>query len=188
MLAAVVACGTAVPLPGQASLILALDLPELVAQSDWVTVGEIVSVSAAWDKAHQRIWTTVQVYVAESWKGDTPADNTLTIIQPGGTVGDIELRVHGMPTFNPGERAVLFLRGDRTTATATAVGMTQGKRPLRFDPSGRRWWVDPGDGSGLVSLDPRGRAVAAPTQAPVVLEAFRRKIKDIAAPGDRRGR
>ena len=66
------------------------------------------------------------------------------MVQPGGSVGDIEMRVLGLRSLRAGDRAVLFLGpGD----PAWTVGLGQGQRPLRFDAAQRRWMVDPGDRS-----------------------------------------
>src|SRR4051794_33157393 len=71
------------------SLVLAMDLPALTTKADRIVVGEIVSVKSAWDKAHERILSTVEVKVAEAWKGAMPGDGRLVIVQPGGTADGI---------------------------------------------------------------------------------------------------
>src|SRR5262245_20546351 len=88
----------------EASLVLAMELPELTASADRIVIGEVTSVSSAWNDAHTTIYTTVEMVVAESWKGNMPADRRVTIVQPGGSVGDIEMKVHGLPGFEVGER------------------------------------------------------------------------------------
>ncbi|MHB9002953.1 MAG: cell wall-binding repeat-containing protein [Coriobacteriia bacterium] len=51
--------------------------------------------------------TDIRVNVTRVYKGSRHTDFTLT--QPGGTVGDVTLRVPELPDFTPGERAILFL-------------------------------------------------------------------------------
>jgi hypothetical protein len=161
--------------PAAASMVLAMDLQALTRDADRVVVGEVTKVSSAWDKKHERILTTVEVRVAEMWKGEMPSDGRVTIVQPGGVADGIEMRVHGMPAFVPGERAVLFLRG-AAAQTAAVVGMGQGKRGVAFDPARKRWMVDGGDRSAAVNVDLQGRTHAAAPEVPLPLEELRKRV------------
>jgi hypothetical protein len=166
--------------PARASLVLALDLTALTARADHVVVGEVLSVTSSWDAAHKRIFSRIEVQVAETWKGEAPATRRVVIVQPGGTVDDIEMRVHGMARFAPGDRAVLFLRGSLTQAAL--VGLGQGMRPLRYDAQALRWLVDAGDRSAAVLLDGQGRTRAAPVEPTLPLADMRKKILELARP------
>ena len=85
--------------PARASLVLALDLPTLVTRADHVAVVEVASVKSDWDANHEQILSTIDLVVVESWKGgDAPASH-ITVVQPGGTVGDMTQIVHGMTRF-----------------------------------------------------------------------------------------
>jgi hypothetical protein len=138
---------TAPARPARGSIMIALDLPELVRQSEHIAVVEVGQVQAAWDPRHERIYSTIELKVIESWKSATgaavPPPAHLTVVQPGGTVGDITMTVTGLGTFMPGERSLVFLRGP--SQSAQVVGMTQGKRPLRYETVSRRWLVTPPD-------------------------------------------
>jgi hypothetical protein len=166
--------------PARASLVLALDLPALMARAEHVVVGEVLSVQCAWDAGHKKIYSIIEIQVAETWKGEAPADGRVVIKQPGGTVGDMEMHVHGMPHFTPGDRAVLFLRG--TVAQAAVVGLGQGMRPLRFDTLARKWMVEAGDRSAAVLLDGHGRTLPAPPEPSLSLESLRLKVRELARP------
>ena len=145
------------------TLIVALDLPAMVQRADRIAVVDVVSVQAAWNARHDRITTAVQLQVVDGWKGGLPPGTRLTVLQPGGTVGDITTTVDGMPRFAPGERTLLFLHGppDR----ATVVGLTQGKRPLHRDPTSGRWMVRGPDRAGADFVRPRPTPPAAPEPA-----------------------
>jgi hypothetical protein len=88
-----------------------------------------------------------------------------------------------MPRFVPGERTLVFLHGppDR----ATVVGLTQGKRPLRRDPTSGRWMVRGPDraGADFIRLRPATPAPAAPVvdsrERP--LEELRAQVQALAA-------
>jgi hypothetical protein len=148
----------------RASILMALELPEMVRQAEHIAVVEVTSVGAAWDERHERIYSTVELKVVESWKAGNPmagvpADR-LTVVQPGGTVGDISMTVTGLSTFVPGERTLVFLRGPANRAQV--VGMTQGKRPVRFEAASKRWMVAPPDLRSATLVKPPATGVVAP--------------------------
>jgi hypothetical protein len=167
-LAALLAVGA----PARASLVLALDLPQLTARAERVVVAEVLSVSARWDSEHRSIYSTVELAVAERWKGDAGAH--LTVVQLGGEVDGVTMRVHGLPAFTAGERAVLFLQGP--AVAAQLVGLGQGKRIVRFD--GRRWMAEPGDRSAAVRLE-GGRVLPAPSEATLSLDELRDRVRGL---------
>ena len=161
--------------PARASMVLAMDLGELTQRAERIVVGEVTAVRSAWDSKRKRILTTVELRVAEAWKGQMPGDGRITIVQPGGVADGIEMRVHGMPSFTAGERAVLFLRGP-ASQPQSVVGMGQGKRGMRFDSASKRWMVDGGDRSAAVNLDLKGRPHAAAPDQPLPLDELRRRV------------
>jgi hypothetical protein len=161
--------------PSVASLVLAMDLGQLTQQSQRVVVGEVTSVRSAWDAKHQRILSTIEIRVSEAWKGQMPSGGVLTIVQPGGVADGIEMKVHGMPVFTPGERAVLFLRGE-ASQPISVVGMGQGKRGLHFDAASKRWMVDGGDRSAAVNIDLQGHTHSAAPEATLPLDELRRRV------------
>ncbi len=134
------------PHGARASIIMALDLPTLVQEADHIAVVEVASVHTAWDERHERIYSTIDLTVIENWKapaGTPVPPQHLTIVQAGGTVGDITMTVTGMGSFVAGERSLVFLRGPANRAQV--VGMTQGKRPVRYESVSRNWLVAPPD-------------------------------------------
>lgn len=159
--------------PAGASLVLAMDVGDLTQHADHITVADVVAVRSAWDDKHQKIYTTVDLNVVESWKGGALPASRMTIVQPGGTVGDVTMVVFGLSRFVPGERALLFLRG--TPVRAGVVGMAQGKRPLRRDGTTGRWIVDGPDRSGVELMSPP----TAPRTIPIDYHA--RPLDDLRA-------
>ena len=135
----------------RASLLRAMSLGELTHSADRIVVGTVLSVDASWDVQHRRILSTIEVNVEENWKGLTAASQRITIVQPGGSVGELEMTVHGMPAFSAGERAVLFLQGQRRFQV---VGMGQGKRTLSWDGASNRWLAESPDTEGVVEVGP----------------------------------
>jgi hypothetical protein len=176
---AVVGLAAAVWLSGhaRASIMVALELPDLVQQADHIAVVDVRSVRSEWDAKHERIYSTIELGVVDLWKSSPPspaggagattptaAPTTLTIVQPGGTVGDISMVVMGMSRFVPGTRSLVFLRGQ--AAHAQVVGMSQGLHPLTFESTTRRWTVAP-SALGDVKLVPRA---AAPVRPPTTTQ------------------
>ena len=145
----------------RASIVMALDLPDLVQQADQIALVDVVSQHADWDTKHQRILSTIELDVVERWKGDGAPSNRITVVQPGGTVGDLTMTVTGLSTFTVGERALVFLRGNATAAHV--VGMGQGKRRVRFEAATNRWLVHAPDLRNATLVKPR---VATPAAGP----------------------
>jgi hypothetical protein len=159
----------------QASLLRLMSLPELVATADQIVVARVVSSSAAWDASHRKIVSTFAVDVDERWKGS--GEKHLVIVQPGGTVGDIEMTVYGMPSFVQGERSLLFLQD---TSRLQVVGMAQGKRPLHWDVASEQWLVGPADNSHSVELGPNAKLRHAGSRAPARLTDLRQQVMALA--------
>src|SRR5262249_47724325 len=87
------ALGLGAAAPAGASIVIALDLPSMVARADHVAVVDVVSVKSAWDARRERILTTIDLAVVETWKGPAAPASHFTLVQPGGTVGDTEMVV-----------------------------------------------------------------------------------------------
>lgn len=176
---------TLAPRPAAASLVEAMDLAALTTAARRIVVGEVLSVSSAWDAERKRIYTTTVVRVAESWKGPGAPGTQLKVVQLGGSVGDIEMRVHGLSSFEVGERAVLFLGlppgGDPATAGHYLVGLGQGKRPLRFDAPARRWLVDGGDRSAAFVRGVRGEIQPAASEPALPLDELRTRVRKLVS-------
>jgi hypothetical protein len=167
----------------RASLIIALDTPAMVERADAIAVVDVASVSAAWDDKHERILTTIDLAIVDVWKGPMTPATHVKIVQPGGTVGDLQMTVFGMSRFSPGERALVFLRG--TAEAANVVGMAQGKRSLSREAATGRWMVSAPDKAGASFVVPNARANAAAGKAPIFetrvrpLEELRAEIRSL---------
>ncbi len=147
-------------------------LDQLVTSASQIVVGEVVSKNAAWDPSHRRIFSTIEIKTEECWKGS--AREIVTIVQPGGTVGEIEMTVHGMPSFTVGERVLLFLRGQ---TKFQVVGMSEGKRPLSWDADGKQWLVESPSVADVVEVDGDGRLRHAAPVAKVHLDSMREQVR-----------
>jgi len=168
-----------VPWSAVASLVQAMDLAELTAGADRIVVAQVVSTNSEWDSSGRNIHTRIEIKVAETWKGSVAVGQRMIIVQPGGSVGDIEMHVHGMPSFAPGEKAVLFLAGQ---GAPRVVGMSQGKRPLRWDGTAKRWVAEAAEYSAVVRRDSQGRLQPATPEPAMELDELRQRVRALVRP------
>jgi len=168
-----------VPSLAAGSLVQALDLAELTARAERIVVAQVLSSKSDWDSAHRTIHTRIEIEVDEAWKGAVAPGEHIVIVQPGGSVGNIEMRVHGMPGFAIGEKAVLFLAGQ---AAARVVGMSQGKRSVRWDGTAKRWVAESPEHSAVVRRDSLGQLRPVPAEPAVGLDELREQVRALVRP------
>ena len=82
-------------------------LDDLAAKAQLVLQGTVLSKSCQQDDAG-RIYTKVELQVAEVWKG-TLATNRCTVVHGGGILGDRKAVVSGQADYQIGEEVVVFL-------------------------------------------------------------------------------
>lgn len=149
----------------RASVVLALDLAELVAQADHVVVVTAVSEHSRWSRTGHQIVTDVELRAEEALKGPARAGQMLVATRLGGTLGDVALQVPGEARLAAGQRALVFLHA--SSGELRFVGMAQGV--LALSGSGSDTMAMPaGGGMALVeraedgSLVPGAPALARP--------------------------
>lgn len=140
--------------PATASTILKLSPAELAAGSDRIVEAEVVAIAGRWSADHRGLETVVTLRALAD-------DEPLTIVQPGGTVGDATELVFGMPVYRVGDRARYHLahnpptlRADDGAETWRVYGWAQGVWPARLVDGVRRF--APGDptGADLATIHP----------------------------------
>lgn len=115
-----------------ATTVVKLDFDQLVAASDVIIVGHIATVKAF--EQNGRVFTRVEVRVDETLKGAVAGK--LEIVHIGGRTDDLVTRVHGMPSFEVGEHALLFLEQPRSVKHFVVTGLAQGKIALEKSNEG----------------------------------------------------
>ena len=151
-----------------------LAVSELAGKADLIVEGRVLGKVSLRDDA-SRIYTKVQIQVSEVWKGSPPASSTsnlLTIVQGGGTVGDVREEVSGQVQYDLGEEVVAFLvinpRGEPVT-----IGLAQGKFHV---------WRDRQTGGKFANNlfhgepEPDGGA-ASPLRHPLSLNEFKQQVQ-----------
>lgn len=87
-------------------------IESLSQQSETIIYGTVESVSAeAVDGKAGEIYTFVTLSVNQYLKG-SPGESFIILCYPGGIVGDIGLWVEDTPTFEVGEKCVVFIQKD----------------------------------------------------------------------------
>lgn len=97
---------------------------DLAQQADVIVVGTITALTSAWGET-QHIVTQIQLSVDDVLKGYI-RERHVTVIQAGGLVGDVQLRIDGTPEFTVGEKVLLFLTKTKDGGL-TVLHMYQGK-------------------------------------------------------------
>ena len=81
---------------------------DLSGNSSNIVQGQVLSTKAAWNDEHTFIFTRVDLKISQQFKGRT--ESGITVMAPGGEVGEMGLKVEHAPTFEVGEEVILFLR------------------------------------------------------------------------------
>lgn len=162
----------------RASLVEALDLPTLVAESDQVVVARVLALDSHFDE-HGQIVTDVTMQVEESVKGPLAPGAAVTVRRKGGTVGDIGMRVSGEPSFTVGETVVLFAARS-TGGVLRPVGMSQGALRV-FEKDGARWARGANGGVSTVKRNKSGKLehAAGPLPTPRRLDELLGELRSL---------
>ena len=157
--------------PAWSSLVVRMNLDELVAESDSVVEGTVEAVYSQWDTDRRLVFTYASVRVDDPLKGQRR--RALLIRQLGGRVGSLRMTVAGMPEFAAGERVIVFLK-DSGNGTYHVVGMNQGRYAITGDFAVSNL-------SGVDLLDPKAGVVSGASLATrVEVEEFKQRIRELA--------
>lgn len=170
--------------PAGASTFVAMSEKELVAASDAVVRGQVVSVESFWNDHHTLIISEAVFEVESAIVGAAP--RYVTLRTAGGTVDGYTVEAIGFPAFRAGDRALLFLERD----DQKPLGRAQAKRSaesyrIAGYQLGQYRIVNDGDGEiavptanpGLRFLRKDGQPAAPQRVRP--LAAFEEEIRQI---------
>lgn len=167
--------------PVKASIVQALDLRELVAESDRIVIGRVV-FAESFQRRSGSIVTVYRFQVERELLSNAPSpeEEPEVLIQVmGGMVGHIGMRVEGEPRFTEGERALLFIQEGRNLAFRP-VGMAQGVLRIRMQ-QGREMVSQGREGLLLVrrGADGRFRKSSGAITGEERLNAVVERVRDI---------
>ena len=122
-----VGCGLEAETPNQPSrsswgLVEKLTIDELAVRADSILIGEVTD-STYYQEGEGNIYTQVTLSVEQTIKGETEEEVVIRVA--GGEVDGQTLWVEDAPSFQSGERAVVFL--NKGGASFAVVGGFQGK-------------------------------------------------------------
>ena len=115
----------------QASTVEKLSLDRLVGEADLIVRGRVDEVKSRRASDRRIMTTVVTITIERQFKG--PKVSSVTIEQPGGSLGDVTLGVPGLPEFTTDEDVILFLKRQRGGAFKI-VGGNQGKFTAKTQP------------------------------------------------------
>ena len=139
---------------------LAINDQELVATSENIVRGNVLSSEAKWVDGGKFIYTFTKLIVEDNISGTYKKGDTVTIVTPGGydPVKDLGMRVSHQAEFNNGDDAVVFLvkaEGEMDAIDYRFLkndpslpqnimrvnGYFQGKRKIYTDPKTKRLMI-----------------------------------------------
>lgn len=159
------------PLSAEATISRAIDFEQKVEDAASIVIGKCIGQQSRWNETREWILTYSTFAVEKTLKGQ-PAQQ-ITIVTPGGTVGNVSQDVIGVPKFREGEENVVFVRNSQ--AGPTVAFLEQGAYRLREDERGDRI-VEPSVSAAVLVDTGRGTAVAP--EAPRALREFEGAVRD----------
>ena len=161
----------AVPL--SASQFVELSFDQVANESNLIVRGTVESTFAAWDDAHEVIFTYATVRV-NRYFGDATGPETLVVREVGGTVDGYTQEAIGFPVIRSGEDVVFMLSRWEDSPDYRIHAFNQGKYLVRNRGGVDYLYADPikqGE-SRMESLDRPVRSHADPT-VPIPLMSVR---------------
>ena len=158
------------PLTAEATIARAVKFDDKVEKAAAIVVGKCVSQESHWDPARNWILTYSTFQVEKTLKG-APVQQ-VTVVTPGGTVGNVAQDVVGVPKFRQGEDHVVFVRNSQ--AGPAVLFLEQGA--YRVVSEGNERMVRPLVSSAVLVDTQRGIAVAP--ERPRSLREFEGTVRD----------
>jgi hypothetical protein len=126
----------------------------LADQADIVVEGKVLSKTTLRDESG-RIYTRIEIDVADVWKGAIPG-SPLEVVHGGGVLGEKRSSVSGQAEFELGESLVVFLARN-ARGEAVTIGLAQGKFHVWQDEkTGAKFAVNPFHGAGKLAAQRMG--------------------------------
>ena len=102
-------------------------------KSDIILTGKVTQQTSSWNENKTRIYTHATIQVDDYIKGNN-GRNSVSVIYPGGEVGDIGEMYSHMPRFKKNEEVLLFLKKDTKNTSFKVVNGEDGKISVTTDP------------------------------------------------------
>jgi hypothetical protein len=152
----------------RASTFLYVSQEELAAQAQAVVQGRVVEVHSFWNRQGTAILTEAEVEVEDTLLGRERSH--VRLITFGGEVGGYVIEAHGFPTFEKGQRLLVFLEPARAGEDGAhrVLGYRQGQFEIRTNKRGQEIAVPMWEAAEQVRILKRdGTEAAAPRAVPL---------------------
>jgi hypothetical protein len=114
------------PIPNAQGAMVKLSLEQLVEDSDLVILGTVEWVES--ELIMGKIFSFATISVKSKIKGESEAtQNKIVIKFPGGTVGDLAMKVEDSPDYKKGEKVLIFLKKIQNQPYYRTLGASQGR-------------------------------------------------------------
>jgi len=149
---------------GAAAQMVPMTFEEVVAEAETIILARTVDRRSRWEETRDGKFIVTQVVLAveKVYKGPSMTQTTMEYL--GGTIGDMAFGVEGMPTFNRGDRDVLFISSE-VKPVNPIVGGTAGRFRVARDPRTGADAVRTAEGLAFTNVSQLGQ-FAQPEQAP----------------------
>jgi hypothetical protein len=173
----------------QATIMRELSVEQLARLAPHVVRGTVLGQIARWTDDGKGILTYVDVAIHERVKGAGPLPAMIQIVEPGGELDGVRMRIVGGPVFRDGEELFLFLdrySDDPSESDMTImVGGAMGRMAVVRDPDGQSGPVvirrfEGADFARFIE-DKRGHRMeigAPPAASALPIEEFRRRVTE----------
>jgi hypothetical protein len=155
-----------------AALAAAASFDDKVDNAAAIILGKCIRTESRFDSTHRWIVTYSTFAVEKSFKGNPAAE--ITLITPGGTVGNLHQSSVGIPAFREGDEHVVFVKN--TPVGPTVLYFDQGTYDVRSDERGER--VVAPVPTNLVTVDTQRGMAVAPADEPRTLQQFETAVRD----------
>lgn len=119
-----------------ASTFVAASLDDLVRESEVVVEGHVVGLASRWSADRTHIDTEIVLRVSDVLLGTV--EDEISVVVPGGRVGDFVVEVAGAPSFRPGDHVVVLLarHSESLSPGFRVVGYERGLFVISTSPEG----------------------------------------------------
>src|SRR5438874_2055938 len=155
-----------------AAIAVAASFDDKVDNAAAIILGKCVRTESKFDPSGRWIVTYSTFSVEKSFKGDAAGE--VTLVTPGGSVGNIHQSTVGVPAFREGDEQVVFVKNTRLGPTV--LYFDQGTYDVSTDARGER--VIAPVPTNLVTVDTQRGMAAAPADASRTLRQFEDAVRD----------
>lgn len=158
--------------PAHATIFVPMAVEDLARSSSAIVIGSVGDLTGV--ESHGRVFTLVTVAVEQVLKGAV-AESVVTLKEDGGAVaGRMEI-VFGTPSFQPGQRMLLFLT-TRPDGSLRTSQLAQGKFDIEIDTTGAARAAQHFGSDVIVVIPPGGTPPSGPVPLDELLSAVRAAV------------